>query len=86
MRSREHRQWDHNGQPKEKSTLSRYVPFTMMNREQNEFERQMVPIADRCFRGCGTRAVLVEDFSAFCAKCALAVLQTEAKQRPSLAA
>ena len=58
----------------------------MMELEQNEIERQMVPIADRCFRGCGTRAVVVEGFSAFCAKCALTLLTTAAKQLSSLAA
>jgi hypothetical protein len=79
-------QHDHNSQPKEKSTLSRYGPSTMIELEQNEIERQSVPIADRCFRGCGTRAVVVKGFSAFCANCALALLQAEAKQLSSLAA
>ena len=47
--------------------------------EQTELDREMVPIADRCFRGCGTRAVFVDGFSAFCASCALAML----KARPA---
>jgi len=54
--------------------------------EQSELEVEMVPIADRCYRGCGTRAVLVDRFSAFCAKCALAMLEAEVVRRSTLAA
>lgn len=54
--------------------------------EQSELEREMVPIADRCFRGCGTRAVLVDGFSAFCAQCALTMLKAEAIRLSRLAA
>ncbi len=57
-----------------------------MTIEQSELEREMVPIAERCFRGCGTRAVLVEGFSAYCAKCSLALLQAKVIQAPRLAA
>ena len=57
-----------------------------MNIEQGELKREMVPIVDRCFRGCGTRAVLSDGFSNFCAKCALTVLKAEAKRLPALAA
>jgi len=54
--------------------------------EQTELDREMVPIADRCYRGCGTRAVLVAGFSAFCANCALTMLKAEAVPRLGLAA
>jgi hypothetical protein len=54
--------------------------------EQTELEREMVPIVDRCFRGCGTRAVFSDGFSNFCAKCALAILSADAKPLPRLAA
>jgi hypothetical protein len=54
--------------------------------EQTELEREMVPIVDRCFKGCGTRAVLSDGFSNFCAKCALAILSVEARRLPGLAA
>jgi len=54
--------------------------------ERTEQEREMVPIVDRCFKGCGTRAVLSDGFSNFCAKCALAVLKAEATRPPALAA
>jgi len=54
--------------------------------EQRELDREMVPIVDRCFRGCGTRAVLSDGFSNFCAKCALAVLKAEAARLPAIAA
>ena len=57
-----------------------------MTIEQSELEREMVPIAERCFRGCGTRAVLVEGFSAFCAKCSLALLKAEVIRASTLAA
>ena len=57
-----------------------------MTIEQSELEREMVPIAERCFRGCGTRAVLVEGFSAFCAKCSLALLKAQVIQASTLAA
>jgi len=54
--------------------------------EQTELEREMVPIVDRCFKGCGTRAVLSDGFSNFCAKCALGILRAAAKPLPGLAA
>ncbi len=57
-----------------------------MTIEQTELDREMVPIAERCFRGCGTRAVIVDDFSAFCANCALAMLKAEALRLARLAA
>jgi len=57
----------------------------MMMIEQTEREREMVPIVDRCFKGCGTRAVLSDGFSNFCAKCALAILEAEARRLPRLA-
>jgi hypothetical protein len=57
-----------------------------MTIEQSELEREMVPIADRCFRGCGTRAVLSDGISNFCAKCALSILKSEATRLPRLAA
>ena len=57
-----------------------------MNIEQSELEPEMVPIVDRCFKGCGTRAVLSDGFSRFCAKCALAILKGEVTQLPGLAA
>ena len=57
-----------------------------MTMEQTELDREMVPIADRCFRGCGTRAVFVDGFSAFCANCALAMLKAGAMRVPRLAA
>jgi hypothetical protein len=57
-----------------------------MNIEQTELDRETVPIPDRCFRGCGTRAVLVDGFSAFCANCALAILKAEAQRSGRLAA
>src|SRR5438552_3732996 len=56
-----------------------------MTMEQTELDREMVPIADRCFRGCGTRAVFVDGFSAFCASCALAILKAEGMRVPRLA-
>jgi hypothetical protein len=57
-----------------------------MNTEQSDLEREIVPIADRCFKGCGTRAVLSDGWSNFCAKCALAILTAEAKRPARLAA
>ena len=57
-----------------------------MTVEQSEPEREMVPIADRCFRGCGTRAVLSDGISKFCAECALTILKAEARRLPGLAA
>jgi hypothetical protein len=57
-----------------------------MNIEQGELEREMVPIVARCFRGCGTRAVLSDGFSNFCAKCALGILKEGAARLPALAA
>jgi len=57
-----------------------------MTMEQTELDREIVPIADRCFRGCGTRAVFVDGFSAFCASCALAILKAEVRRAPRLAA
>ena len=54
--------------------------------EQSELEPEMVPIAARCYRGCGTRAVLTDGFSAFCAKCALTMLEAEVVRRSKLAA
>jgi hypothetical protein len=56
-----------------------------MNTEQSDLEREMVPIVDRCFRGCGTRAVFSDGCSNFCAKCALAILTAAAKPLPGLA-
>jgi len=44
-----------------------------MNIEQGELEREMVPIVARCFRGCGTRAVLSDGFSNFCACCLIRI-------------
>ena len=49
-----------------------------MTIEQIELEREMVPIVDRCYRGCGTRAVVSDGFSSFCARCALTILKAEA--------
>ena len=57
-----------------------------MTADQDELEREMVPIADRCFRGCGARAVLSNGFSRFCAKCALSILKAKATRLPRLAA
>jgi len=57
-----------------------------MTMEQTELDREMVPIADRCFRGCGNRAVFVDGFSAFCASCALAMLKAGAMRVSRLAA
>ncbi|HKC90645.1 MAG TPA: hypothetical protein VKE23_04890 [Candidatus Limnocylindria bacterium] len=57
-----------------------------MTAEQNDLEREIVPIVDRCFRGCGTRAVLSDGMSRFCAKCALEILKAEAMRLPGLAA
>jgi len=57
-----------------------------MTIEQGELEREVVPIAARCFRGCGRRAVLSDGFSNFCATCALAILKSEATRLPRLAA
>ncbi len=57
-----------------------------MTIEQVELEREMVPIVDRCYRGCGTRAVFSEGLSSFCAKCALAILKTKAIRLPARAA
>ena len=54
--------------------------------DQSELEREMVPIVDRCFRGCGTRAVLSDGISNFCAKCALAILKAEPARRLGQAA
>jgi hypothetical protein len=54
--------------------------------QQTELDREMVPIADRCYRGCGTRAVVSDGFSAFCAKCALEVVKAEAVRLRTLAA
>ena len=54
--------------------------------EQSELEREMVPIADRCFRGCGTRAVISDGFSAYCAKCSLALLKAKVVPASRLAA
>jgi hypothetical protein len=58
----------------------------MMTADQTELEPEMVPIAYRCFRGCGTRAVLSDGISNFCAKCALSILKAEATRLPRLAA
>jgi hypothetical protein len=58
----------------------------MMTVEQTELDGEMVPIAARCFRGCGTRAVIVDGLSAFCAGCALTMLKAEALRLPGLAA
>ena len=57
-----------------------------MTTEQADIEREVVPIADRCYRGCGTRAVIVDGVSAFCAKCFLARLEAKLIQLPRLAA
>jgi hypothetical protein len=57
-----------------------------MTIEQIELEREMVPIVDRCYRGCGTRAVVSDGFSSFCAKCALTILQAAAIRLPARAA
>ena len=57
-----------------------------MTIHQTELDRENVPIADRCYRGCGTRAVFSDGFSAYCATCALAILKAEALRRPKLAA
>jgi len=57
-----------------------------MTVEQTELEREMVPIVDRCFRGCGTRAVLSHGISKFCAECALTILKAEARRLPGLPA
>ena len=57
-----------------------------MNAEQRELERVMVPIADRCFRGCGTRAVFSDGLSNFCAKCALTILTAAEDRLSGLAA
>ena len=57
-----------------------------MTIEPSELEPEMVPIVNRCYRGCGTRAVLVDGFSAFCAKCALIMLEAEVVRRSKLAA
>jgi hypothetical protein len=54
--------------------------------DQNELEPEMVPIAYRCFRGCGTRAVLSDGISNFCAKCALSILKAKPTRLPRLAA
>jgi len=54
--------------------------------DQSELEREMVPIVDRCFRGCGTRAVLSDGISNFCAKCALAILKAAPARRLGQAA
>jgi hypothetical protein len=57
-----------------------------MTTEQTEMEREAVPIPDRCYRGCGTRAVIVEDGSAFCAKCFVARVEAGLIRLPRLAA
>jgi hypothetical protein len=57
-----------------------------MTIEQSELEPEMVPIVDRCFKGCGTRAVLSDGSSRFCAKCALAILKAQVTRLPRLAA
>lgn len=57
-----------------------------MTIEQIELEREMVPIVDRCYRGCGTRAVFSDGFSNFCARCALTILKAEAIRLPARAA
>ena len=57
-----------------------------MTVEQIELEREMVPIVVRCYRGCGTRAVVSDGFSSFCAKCALMILKAEAIRLPARAA
>ena len=57
-----------------------------MTVEQLELERETVPIVDRCYRGCGTRAVVSDGFSSFCAKCALAVLKAQLIHMPERAA
>jgi len=57
-----------------------------MTIEPSELEPEMVRIVNRCYRGCGTRAVLVDGFSAFCAKCALVMLEAEVVRRSKLAA
>jgi hypothetical protein len=58
----------------------------VMTIEPAELEREMVPIVDRCYRGCGTRAVVSDGFSSFCAKCALTMFKTEAIRLPGRAA
>ena len=85
---------DHNGEPKESSTPPGYPPSEKlaggfadgMTIEQSELERENVPIVARCFRGCGTRAVMSDGFSNFCATCALAILKAEAIRLRGLAA
>jgi hypothetical protein len=57
-----------------------------MTIEQSDTEAEMVPIVDRCYKGCGTRAVISDGLSNFCAKCALAILTAKALRMPGLAA
>jgi hypothetical protein len=57
-----------------------------MTSDQDDLEREMVPIVDRCFRGCGTRAVFSDGHSNFCAKCALAILKAQSVPSTVLAA
>jgi hypothetical protein len=57
-----------------------------MTIDQTELDRENVPIPERCFRGCGTRAVIADGLSAFCANCALAMLKSEDLQLARLAA
>jgi hypothetical protein len=57
-----------------------------MTTDERDLEPEMVPIVDRCFRGCGTRAVISDGSSNFCAKCALALLRAQALLSPRLAA
>jgi hypothetical protein len=57
-----------------------------MTTDERDLEPEMVPIVDRCFRGCGTRAVISDGPSNFCAKCALAFLRAQALLSSRLAA
>ena len=66
--------------------MTRTLERDKMTIEESKLERESVPIVDRCFRGCGTRAVFSDGVSNFCAKCALAVLKAAARRLPALAA
>jgi hypothetical protein len=57
-----------------------------MTTDERDLEGEMVPIVDRCFRGCGTRAVTSDGLSNFCAKCALGILKEQAFRSAGLAA
>jgi hypothetical protein len=57
-----------------------------MTVEQSDLELEMVPIVNRCYRGCGTRAVVSDGVSNFCAKCALTILKAAALRVSGLAA